>query len=502
MHKVTLTGILLGLSLAAPVLHVGATSPLEEALQDLAAQKLLIELTPVPVSASVNTMTAAAKISEGSKTNPAAPSKTLAPPDPLALTLTATADDLALSWSNTATAYTGFKQYLLLKRNLTRESLPPVLFTTASNFYRDATVTPKEVYAYQVAALDAAGTTLLAAVPLLSTTVQGQLSPYQPPNPPLEVELTPEEERIKLRWKPPSFSQHPVAAYQVFRAASPEDAGDLINIRPLEKTEFADESGEIGRTYFYTVRALDAVGLTSNASVAVFGQARERNRSGLILASTAYRGFDTRRLGLTADLQFTYFIGTLYGQQAASLSPLALYLDPISLWLLSADAKYTLVNETAWPLALAAGGKVSLQLFAGQQSQTGGSFTFSDKSELDYVWAGYLAASRSFGSLGMHAGYMYGPYGNPLFYLSKYIETESMRQMVYVGSDFPIVRRMNVALEILYPMNPEFNSRQHPVLINAHVDRLFNFDIAYLHWDQGWAFLGYFNLRFTVFPGL
>ncbi|MBN1595897.1 hypothetical protein JW933_08230, partial [candidate division FCPU426 bacterium] len=272
---------------------------------------------------------------------------------------------------------------------------------------------------------------------------------------------------------------------------------------PVAKNEYYDETGEVGKTYLYQVAAVDSWGITGAASTSVTGYARPRSRNGLVLMSTGYRGMGRRDTGLNFDMQFTYYIGTLYGEQSEDLSPLPLYLDPISVWLLSGDAKYTFIDEDHFPLTAAVGGKSSILLFAGQQSSSSGSFTFSEKSEVDYVWGGYLGLSRSLGEVGVHAGYVFGSMGDPIFYLSKYMlygEAERTRNLFYCGVDFPIVRRMNVAMEVVYPLDATLQSQQHPVLVNLHVDRLFNFDIAYLHWDQGWAFLGYFNIRFTLFP--
>jgi hypothetical protein len=248
------------------------------------------------------------------------------------------------------------------------------------------------------------------------------------------------------------------------------------------------------------VATVDAWGVTGEAGTTVSAYARERSRSGLVLMYTAYRGLGRKDQGFNGDMQFTYFIGTLYGDQSKELSAEPLYLDPISLWLLTADLKYTALTDPAYPVALAVGAKGSLALFAGQQNSTGGSFTFTQKSTFTTLWGSYLALSRSFGNLGVHTGYLAGTEGNVLYYLSKYLQPSPTDGLVYAGLDFPLIRRMNVALEVLYPTASGMVS-QHPLVINTHVDRLFNFDISYLHWDQGWALLGYFNLRFTLYPG-
>ncbi len=474
---------LCGLLLAAGLCTgAKALSPLERALAALAA-------------AESNTVQAAVPASVPAAAQGATPAAR-ALPDPLGLTATATAEAITLSWSTTQTART-VDGYLVSRgaggRKL--ELLTPAMLTATS--YQDLSATAEEWYAYQVAAITAAGDTLAASAVILS-----KLLPADPPLPP-EVAVSNLEERVYLKWKKPARTSFEVVGYLVRRTTAPSEPPRLLTEKPVTREEYYDDAVEPRRNYTYQVLTVDARGQTSAASAEATGQARPRSRSGLILLSSAYRGVDWLDTGLTGDLQFTYYIGTLYGEQDPDLSPLAVYLDPISLWLLSADAKYTLVSEKSWPLAVAAGGKAALQLFAGQQSQTAGSFTFSNKSELDYVWGGYVAASRSFGELGVHGGYLFGSYGDPIFYLSKYLtygETFRTRNLIYFGLDVPLARRVNLTWEILYPLDADLRSQQHPVLINMHVDRLFNFDIAYLHWDQGWAFLGYFNLRFTLFP--
>jgi len=419
--------------------------------------------------------------------------------DAFGLTASATAEIITLFWSNTGTAYQDFAGYLICKAEIGQKMFPlnntPQAFVT----YQDATVTAKTQYIYQVSALDAKGATLVASRPVLVSLLPSLL-----PNIPQELKATTQEERVLLKWKKAVKTSHDIGGYLVFRSLPPKENWTCLTRIPVTKEEYYDETGVPGVQYNYQVVTVDTRGHTSAASASVVGLARPRSRNGLILMSTAYRGMGLANTGFTGDLQFTYYIGTLYGEQNEELSPLPLYLDPISLWLLSADIKYTFLTESQLPLAVAAGAKGSILLFAGQQSTSAGSFTFSEKSELDYVWGGYMSLSRSFGDYGIHGGYLLGSVGDPIFYLSKYMrygETERTRNLFYIGMDFPIVHRMNAAWEILYPLDTALISKQHPILLNFHIDRLFNFDISYLHWDQGWAFLGYFNIRFTLYPG-
>ncbi len=421
--------------------------------------------------------------------------KTITIADALALTLSATAEEIVVSWGNTASSWTNFGGYMLMRSDMDHEAAPLTALPMATNTYRDVSVTPKVLYDYTVWVVDPQGVSLAA-----SALERMQLVPSQPPNTPKHVQSSLEEERARVFWSPVQPTSHAVVGYAVYRSNSMGAEGQWINKKIIKKNEFYDDSGVYGETYAYQVAAVDAWGATGEASTTVTAYARFRSRSGLVLMSTAYRGFGRNDTGLNADMQFTYYIGTLYGDQDKTLSSQPLYLDPISLWLLTADAKYTLLTEETAPLAVAGGAKGSLSLYAGQQSSTGGSFTFSGKSSFNTLWGTYLAMSRTFGNWGIHGGYMWGTEGNAVYYLSKYLEPTSTRNVVYAGLDFPIVRRMNVAVELLVPTDDQFRSELHPWLINTHVDRLFNFDISYLHWDRGWALLGYFNLRFTLFP--
>ncbi|MCD4812127.1 hypothetical protein K8S19_00320 [bacterium] len=422
--------------------------------------------------------------------------------DPVGLTAAATAEIIALAWTNTGTVFSGFLGYRVCKAEVGKTLEVITASPQPTTSFVDRTVTAKTHYLYQVFAVDGKGTTFVA-----SHKISAVLKPSQPPGIPSEIKAETLEERVRITWKKTLKTSHDVSGYRVMRALPGAEKRAFVTTIVISKEEFYDDTGMPGVEYQYQVLTVDSKGQTSAASKTVLGKSRPRNRNGLVLTSTAYRGLGHDDLGFTADMQFTYYIGTLYGEQDEELSEFALYLDPISLWLLTADVKYTFLTEKQnkyFPLAAALGGKASLLLFAGQQSEASGSFTFSEKTEFDYVWGGYLSLSRSFGNWGIHGGYSLGSLGDPFFYLSKYMrygETERTRNLFYMGIDFPVARRMNAALEIMYPLNSELISQQHPVLINLHVDRLFNFDVAYLHWNQGWAFLGYFNIRFTVFPG-
>jgi hypothetical protein len=469
-----------------PIASLGNTT-LAQAFPTAAGNSLAATLA---AAAPGGTLTAWALVGV---TPSAQPQMTIA--EALALTCNPTAEEVVVSWNNTATAWKNFGGYILLRGDPDHELAPQNLLPLTVNTYRDVSVTPQTQYLYQVLVAGPGATTLGA-----SAIEKIRLLPSVPPESPQNVQAVMDEERARIFWNAANRTSHAVAGYAVYRSNTVGAEGRWINKKIITKTEFYDNYGDYGRLYNYQVATVDAWGVTGEAGTTVSAYARERSRSGLVLMSTAYRGLGRKDQGFNGDMQFTYFIGTLYGDQSKELSAEPLYLDPISLWLLTADLKYTALTDPAYPVALAVGAKGSLALFAGQQNSTGGSFTFTQKSTFTTLWGSYLALSRSFGNLGVHTGYLAGTEGNVLYYLSKYLQPSPTDGLVYAGLDFPLIRRMNVALEVLYPTASGMVS-QHPLVINTHVDRLFNFDISYLHWDQGWALLGYFNLRFTLYPG-
>jgi hypothetical protein len=447
-------------------------------------------------SAGAGTATAQAGIETAGTPSGATGPMPEAKADPLQLIATAGTDTISLSWSNTTSAWSGFAGYRVLRSQAGSEWTPLLPAVQKFASYLDLSPTAATDHFYQVLSVDAQGVTLCA-----SLEVTARLRPAEPPAAPSEVQASAEDERVRVSWKPAQQGSRDLGGYVVWRA--PETGGEelLLAVTPTARNEYYDEALVPTQNYRYRVAAVDVRGLTGTVSAQAIGHARARNRDSLVLMSTAYRGLGLRDTGFTGDLQFTYYIGTLYGEQDPELSKAATYLDPISLWLLNGDVKYTALVDPESPVAVAVGARGALQLFAGQQSTTGGQFTFSSKSTFQTLWGTYLSLSRSFGNWGVHAGYLLGTIGDSIYYLSKYIEPAPTRNLISLGVDLPLFRRMNASLEVLLPLDDHLQSSQHPLLINAHVDRLLNFDVAYLRWDQGWALLGYFNIRFTVFPG-
>ncbi len=412
------------------------SSPIEKALKALAEKNRLLaenQGSTRTAQRASNTITAQAAATE---TTPPPEVVALATAgnqkhDPMSLTFTATAESIYVSWSNSPTAWTNFGGYQLNRMDLTgdhAQDVTTVVVPLAS--YQDVSVQAKTFYEYSVTVLDGKGNSLMA-----SNKIIAALAPAQLPETPLILSGESLPERTQVRWQKVKKTSFDIAGYLVYRRLADEAPQCLNPGKPEKNDYYYDNNGQMGQPYYYYVATVDVRGQTGTASNTVTAYARPRDRNGLVLMSTAYRGNGLMDRGLNLDLQFTYYIGTLYGEQDPSLSRLAVYLDPISLWLLGGDIKYTALTEQQSPLALAVGAKGGVELFAGQQSATNsGSFTFSDKSEFDYLYGGYLALSHSFGQFGLHGGYLYGNYGNPVFFLSKYLDAEISNQLIFLLS--------------------------------------------------------------------
>jgi hypothetical protein len=87
-------------------------------------------------------------------------------------------------------------------------------------------------------------------------------------------------------------------------------------------------------------------------------------------------------------------------------------------------------------------------------------------------------------------------------HLSKYIEPDDYGDSAYFfGISRPLFDRMGIKIEYIVPHQANDNALMPDYyMINTHVDRLINFDIGYFHFPGGYAWMGYINFRFTVFP--
>jgi fibronectin type 3 domain-containing protein len=82
-------------------------------------------------------------------------------------------------------------------------------------------------------------------------------------NAPTSLSTTVSQNAITLNWNAPTQNVDAttpvnITGYNVYRSASPREAGKLLNLTPITNTTFADESFEFTKEYFYFVRAVSS----------------------------------------------------------------------------------------------------------------------------------------------------------------------------------------------------------------------------------------------------
>jgi hypothetical protein len=122
--------------------------------------------------------------------------------------------------------------------------------------------------------------------------------PHIPSSSPVQVTGTGKsDDTIELRWAASKSGSYPVAGYNIYRGQSNDTMEGPINKKPIKTLDYLDSESNstskplLGRTYIYTVRAVDERGFESNPSALVQATPRppiEIPQSGIL--STAIPG--------------------------------------------------------------------------------------------------------------------------------------------------------------------------------------------------------------------
>jgi hypothetical protein len=212
--------------------------------------------------------------------------------------------------------------------------------------------------------------------------------------------------------------------------------------------------------------------------------------TGLILIPTAYRR--DNKIGFNTDFIIAYYIGELWykykyneGKEDSG------FFEPIKFLFLSGDFKFSLLKEREKIPHFGAGYEwfLVLQGSAPSPAQMGGEF--SGKS--DRFGFPYFILSKEFKNIRYHLGMMSGEIGKLLNPLSKYMEVDAKKTLIF-GIDTRLFDR-KINIEGIYPLGSKFH-----LLVNTSIERFIGFELAFMKTPDGISVVGYFGVRLTIFP--
>jgi hypothetical protein len=393
--------------------------------------------------------------------------------------------------------------------------------------YADSKILSLTSYTYKIESVDAAGKSYS------SLTFTVKTPAIVPPQPPGDFKAFQDIVSVSLRWSAAPQGSFPVSGYNIYRGKL-SDKLDFCKFIPASKLLYTDENVEAAIKYYYKITAVDTRGLESKAATAPGVMPFPPPRTNICLMPTAYRNNIFDNTGFNVDCGFAYYIGTVYGEHNTdSLGQGTDTFKKNGIWLLSIDAKYTYFSglEGWWP-ALGAGLMYSLLLqdsIGGSTTnpQLGTGATFGTKDSVLGLQGLYLTATKKVvWDFTADAGYVFGfkmyngdqgeGVGGYIPYLVSSILGSSdpvgsgsadsntnydSKDVYYLGFSREIFSKAYIKVELMVPV--EMNVKAYmpdTYIINTHMDKLFNFDVAYLHYSGGFAWIGYYNLRFSIFP--
>ncbi len=328
-------------------------------------------------------------------------------------------------------------------------------------------------------------------------------------------------ESAMLKWTPAPKTSFEIAGYRIMRGKT-RSSFETLTVTAAAAIRYEDFDVEPAVKYFYKLRTVDKEGNESPESgieeIVPFPPAR----TNLILMPTAYRNDIFDNYGFNADMRFSYYIGTIAGANSY-IDNVAdakdYFFSKIGLWLLTADVKGSLFNESeAWPsVAVGMTYTLLLQDKLGSSGATGGSAALSPKDQITQMYAPYIAVSKkALWDTYFTAGYMLGAVHDrvPTLFMSYLkddilttnpdatgVYVKNSASTYYLGFSRKLFDRVGVRIEYIVPVDANRNALfPDYYLINTHFDRFVNFDIGYFHYPGGYSIVGYFSFRFSVYP--
>jgi len=211
------------------------------------------------------TVTAVNAVGESPQSAEASATPQTVPSAPTGLVATAGNQQVALSWvapaSNGGSAITSYNVYRGISAG--GESSTPVATNvpSTSTSFTDTSVANGTTYYYTVAAVNSAG--------ISPSSVEASALPETVPSVPLALTTINGNGTATLSWSPPaSNGGAAVTGYDVYRGTTSGGEAATPIATNVSGTSFTDTGLTNGTTYYYTVAAINAVGISSQSAEA------------------------------------------------------------------------------------------------------------------------------------------------------------------------------------------------------------------------------------------
>jgi fibronectin type 3 domain-containing protein len=424
---------------------------------------------------------------------------------------TSAIDSIKIQWQKPEEKEFNYNIYRKISSNAKASDFEKInTETVKENIYVDTKITSSTTYFYKIEAIDNQNNKILSDA--ASVTSLPLIYPYKPNN----FKARQDIEKVSLIWDAPQRGSFDIKGYNIYRGKTSDN---LEFYKFLEKqTKFNDEEVEPAIRYFYSLSTVDVKGNESEKTEIQSVIPFPIQKTGLILVPTGYRNNIYDNFGLNADILFTYIIGSINGEHLDEDIKKSDGMSKIGVSLLTADVKWTFLNDFDFFASFGVGGTYTL-LFKdslGASSMSGVSKTFTKDTTLVQMYGGYISSSiRTFYNITLHSGVMFSPenYSQTSFmaWLSPYISIEQTGEnyikpssfAYFIGFDrrIPFFEKLPFRIEYIVP----WQSNENPALpdyylINSYIDRFINFNVGYFHFPGGYSWIGYVSFRFTVYP--
>ncbi len=161
-----------------------------------------------------------------------------------------------LYWNKSIDAESGVVWYNIYRSQKKNEEL---ITSISSTNYMDYATYPKTKYSYRISAVNSAGLESEKSKAVSMTTIDSE--PIAPRN--VSVNLV--DKKVYVKWDPnPELD---IKGYNVYRSLYPKGRYIKLNISLVVKPEYIDTTVEIGKTYYYSITAIDEAGFEGPFSV-------------------------------------------------------------------------------------------------------------------------------------------------------------------------------------------------------------------------------------------